>query len=202
MKLSGITEILHLKRTESTQTLAKLMAEEGAPDHALVWADSQSRGRGRLSRRWESPEGGLYFSLILRPEFPPSRLPEISLLTARAVASALAELSALEIFIKPPNDVLAGRPGAKPQKVCGILAEASGNSRGLDWLVLGIGINVNNSPKLKKAASLKQLSARQYDLEEVLRRFLLKFDELYQPMVMARPSPQARSSPPFSGTRS
>lgn len=169
-----------MRRAESTQTVAKFMAEEGAAAWTVVRADSQSRGRGRMSRRWESPEGGLYFSLILRPTFSPSRLPEISLLTAQAAAQALRDLAPLDYVIKPPNDVLACRPGEKPRKVCGILAEASGSSRGVDWLVLGVGINVNNLPKLKKAASLKQLSGKSYDLDEVLEMFLRRFNALYQ----------------------
>lgn len=178
MNLPGVSQVLHLDETDSTQTVARFLAEQGAPHGTLVWADRQTAGRGRMSRKWDSAPGGLYFSLILRPSFPPSRLADLSLLTAEAAAATLSKQAGIETAVKPPNDVYAVANG-KARKVCGILAEASGGSRRVDWVVVGVGINVNNKVKFAGAASLKGLTGRSWDAAEVLRRFLDQFNRSY-----------------------
>lgn len=95
-------------------------------------------------------------------------------MTARAAAEALKSLAGVETAVKPPNDVLASA-GGKAKKICGILAEASGDSRSVDWVVLGVGINVNNSPRLKTATSLHALTGKSWPTERVLESFLKKF---------------------------
>lgn len=184
MNLPGVSCLLRLKRTESTQKVARILAESGAENGTLVWADSQSAGRGRMSRRWDSAPGGLYFSLILMPKFPPSRLTDLSLMTARAAAKALATLTGIKTAVKPPNDVL-GFDGTRPKKICGILAEASGDSRKLDWVILGIGINVNNSPRANGASSLKSLTGRSWDVSGVLKSLLTEFHKFYGELTSA-----------------
>lgn len=166
----GARQVLHLAQTESTQTLARALAEGGAPDRTLVWADRQTAGRGRMKRKWKSPEGGLYFSLVLRPRFAPSRLADFSLTTAAEIAKALGKLTGEPFAVKPPNDVYSAGP--RPGKVCGILAEASGTPRKLDWLVVGVGVNVNARPKIGKATSLRSLTGRAWPVEDVLRAVL------------------------------
>ncbi|MBI4377222.1 MAG: biotin--[acetyl-CoA-carboxylase] ligase [Elusimicrobia bacterium] len=179
MTLPGISQCLALPETGSTQEVARYLANRGAPDHTLVWAERQNAGKGRLGRRWESPPGGLYFSLVLRPRFPPSRLADLSLLSAQAAAAALSRLAGVKTEVKPPNDVLVEHKG-RAKKICGILAEASGGSRGVDWVVLGVGINVNNKvPALPEAASLKSVTGREWDLEQVLAAFLREFEARY-----------------------
>ncbi|MBI5240823.1 MAG: biotin--[acetyl-CoA-carboxylase] ligase [Elusimicrobia bacterium] len=175
----GIAQLLRLRVTDSTQAVARFLAEQGAPEWTLVWADLQTAGRGRLQRRWASRSGGLYFSLVLRPAFPPARLAELSLATAAAAAEALA-CTGIGTAVKPPNDVI-GSLGRRSGKVCGILAEASGGSRRVDWVTLGVGINVNNAVSgVKGAASLKGLTGRCWELEEVLRSFLRSFQRAYR----------------------
>ena len=177
--LPGIAQLLRLSSTDSTQTVARFLAEQGAPDLTLVWADRQTAGRGRLKRRWTSRSGGLYFSLILRPSFAPSRLADLSLAMAGAAAEALAS-TGIATAVKPPNDVIGSR-GRRRGKVCGILAEASGGSRSVDWVVLGVGINVNNSVSgVKGAASLKSLTGRPWEPAEILRSFLRSFAKAYR----------------------
>lgn len=167
MRLPDISQVLHLAEAESTQTLARALADGGAPDRTLVWADRQTAGRGRMKRKWKSPEGGLYFSLVLRPRFAPSRLADFSLGTAAAISGALEKLTGASFAVKPPNDVYSAGP--RPGKVCGILAEASGSPRKLDWLVVGVGINVNARPKIGRAASLKSVTGRSWPIDDVLR---------------------------------
>ena len=91
MKLSGVKRLVRLARVDSTQAVARRLAEEGAPDGTLVWALSQTSGKGRMGRKWRSSPGGLYASWLLRPEFAPARLGEISLACGEALASALRD---------------------------------------------------------------------------------------------------------------
>ena len=177
--LPGISQVLRLGSADSTQAVARVLAEQGAPEWTLVRADRQTAGRGRLQRRWTSRPVGLYFSLVLRPTFPPARLAELSLASAAAAAESLA-FTGISAAIKPPNDVF-GSNGRRRGKVCGILAEASGGSRRVDWVTLGVGINVNNAVSgVKGAASLKSLTGRAWDIEEVLRSFLNCFQKTYR----------------------
>lgn len=178
MQLPGISQILRLEEADSTQTVARFLAEQGAPDRTLVWAQRQTAGRGRLRRRWQSRDGGLYFSLILRPTFSPGRLVELNLLAARTVAETLAD-AGIRTEVKPPNDVMAER-GRKRGKICGILAEAAGNDRRVEWLILGVGINLNNQVTgVPGAVSLRGLTGRAWEPADTLERFLRRFQPAY-----------------------
>ena len=176
LRLPGVRRIIHRRRLASTQTLARRLADEGAPAWTLVWADRQTRGRGRMDRRWSSAEGGLYFSLILRPRVAPAELARMSVQAGRACARTLGKLSGLRMRVKLPNDVLAVPPGqTRPSKLCGILIEASGTQHELHWMVIGIGVNVNNPvpASMPEAAfppaSIRGLTGRQMDVRSVLR---------------------------------
>lgn len=170
--LPGIAQLLRLPETDSTQTVARFLADQGTPDRTLVWADRQTAGRGRLARSWASEPGGLYCSLVLRPSFPPSRLADLSLLAGEAVAAGLARLADIEAFIKPPNDVYAVDSRRRARKISGILCEAKGTERRTDWLIVGIGVNVNNRPALPSAVGLKALTRRPWSVPEVLASVL------------------------------
>ena len=126
-------EYRFVERCASTQ---RLLAEND-PEGAVVVADEQTEGRGRLGRRWLAPPGtSLLCSILLRPQVDSARLPELSLVAGRACAEAIAEVTGLDTRVKFPNDVLVhGR------KVAGILAEASEGR-----VVLGIGVNVSQQP--------------------------------------------------------
>ena len=174
MKLPGVAQLIHLKAADSTQAVARLLAEEGAPHGSLVWADQQTSGRGRLDRRWASGPGGLYFSLLLRPDGSPRDLVKVNLAAAQAAVQTLLACG-VKARIKPPNDVI-GSSGRRSGKVCGILAEASGGAHRVDWMILGVGINVNNDVRaIPKAASLKSLTGRAWSKAHVLRLFLENF---------------------------
>lgn len=118
-------------RCASTQRLL-----DGASEGAVVATDEQTEGRGRLGRTWHAPAGSsLLFSIVLEPNVPSDRLPELSLVAGAAVAEALAVHTNAETTVKHPNDVLLGG-----RKVAGILAESAGGR-----VVLGIGVNVTQS---------------------------------------------------------
>lgn len=169
MRLAGVRRLVRLERVDSTQAIARRLGEEGAPDGTLVWARSQTAGRGRLGRRWRSEPGGLYASWLLRPKFPPDRLGELSLACGQALAAALREFGAATA-VKPPNDVLAACPDGKARKLCGILCEASGDSEKLHWLAVGFGVNVDNPAPLARSVSLSELTGGPVGVELVLRR--------------------------------
>ncbi len=173
MKLPGVRRLVRLASVDSTQSVARRLAEEGAPDGTLVWALKQTSGRGRLRRRWRSAPGGLYASWLLRPKFAPARLGELSLACGEALAEALRDFGAA-VTVKPPNDVLALCPDGKARKLCGILCEAAGDEQRLHWLAIGFGVNVNNSPALKRSTSLRLLLRRRVDVPSVLRAALTR----------------------------
>jgi BirA family biotin operon repressor/biotin-[acetyl-CoA-carboxylase] ligase len=123
----------------STNDEAHRLAAEGAPHGALVVADAQSQGRGRRGRSWVTPPGtALAFTLVLRPELPPARAPELQLAAAVAVCEAARALGAARAAIKWPNDVECGG-----RKLSGLLAELRTSGDRLEHVVLGVGLNVN-----------------------------------------------------------
>ena len=108
----------------STQERARVLAREGAPHGTIVISRAQKGGRGRLGRRWGSPPGGLWFSLVLRPEIPVHLAPHITQAAAVGIAKALWRFG-VEARIKWPNDLLVVKPGdLAGGKICGILAES------------------------------------------------------------------------------
>jgi BirA family biotin operon repressor/biotin-[acetyl-CoA-carboxylase] ligase len=122
----------------STNDLAFRLAQEGAFHGEVVIADQQTQGRGRRGRTWVSPAGlNLYFSVILRPELTPQRAPELTLLTAVAVAETLREAGG-HAFIKWPNDLLV-----EGRKISGILTELSAEPETIHFVVVGVGVNLN-----------------------------------------------------------
>ena len=172
LRLPGVRRLIALDLTRSTQTVARQLAEEGAADGTLVWSKRQSAGKGRLGRRWRSGPGGLYVTWLIRPRFSPTLLAEFSLACGAAAAAALRDVADVEVVVKPPNDVLARDRRGKLRKVCGILCEAAGDSTRLEWLAVGVGINVNNDPPLRRAASLRAITGRTLPLDAVLRALM------------------------------
>jgi BirA family biotin operon repressor/biotin-[acetyl-CoA-carboxylase] ligase len=173
MRLPGVRRLIRLTSVDSTQAAARRLADEGAPDGTLVWALAQTAGKGRLGRRWSSAPGGLYATWLLRPKFAPERLAELSLACGEALAAAVREFG-VSAGVKPPNDVLALCPDGKARKLCGILCEAAGDSKRLHWLVIGFGVNVNNTPPLKRSTSLRVLEKKRVSVPLVLRAAMLR----------------------------
>jgi len=155
----------------STMTIAHQLADEGAPEGACVWAQTQTAGKGRAGRVWTSPRGGVYLSLILKPLRPTSEIPQLALIAGLAAAEAIRDVAALSSLIRWPNDLLI-----EGKKVVGILVEASTSdrrpqtsdnsetrnpqpeTRNSTYAVVGIGMNVETDPKdlPDGAASLRQ----------------------------------------------
>ena len=168
----------HVVSTPSTQ----LLLPAGAPEGALVTADEQTAGRGRLGRRWLAPAGtSLLCSLQLRPAVESERLPELTGVAALACLEAIAALTGLEPVLKFPNDVLVGE-----RKVAGVLAEARE-----ERVVLGIGVNVNvPADKLpqevdRAATSLLVETSRELDRAELLAELLERLERRYDAWLSA-----------------
>ena len=170
-------KVLVFSELPSTQDEAKKLAEEGAEEGVAVIAERQTRGRGRLGRRWDSGEGGVWLSLILRPPLHPSEVLRIPLMSGVAVAEALRELCGGDFKLKWPNDIYA-----RGKKVGGILCELGAEADAVRYLILGIGINVNNSlpPELSDiATTLREECGRMLRRAEVIKALLSHLDELY-----------------------
>jgi BirA family biotin operon repressor/biotin-[acetyl-CoA-carboxylase] ligase len=122
----------------STNGVAKQLASGGMKEGTIVLAESQLNGKGRLGRKWFSPEGGLWFSVIARPRIEPKHALKLTLLGSVATVKAFNELYGIRAEIKWPNDVLLNQ-----KKVCGILTEASIKGENLSFAVIGFGVNAN-----------------------------------------------------------
>ncbi|ABK98285.1 biotin--[acetyl-CoA-carboxylase] ligase [Pelobacter propionicus] len=133
------SRIVCLEQTASTNGDAFRLAEQGAAEGTVVLADTQSGGKGRMGRVWSSPPGvNLYCSIILRPAIMPYEAPQLTFLSAVAVARSIERISAIVPEIKWPNDVLI-----KGQKVAGLLNEMSAETDAVNFVILGIGVNLN-----------------------------------------------------------
>jgi BirA family biotin operon repressor/biotin-[acetyl-CoA-carboxylase] ligase len=131
------TRVDHVDTTESTNDDLKRAAREGAPHGSVLLASEQSSGRGRLGRGWSSPRGGVYASMLLRPAMPLAQVAAVPLAVGLGVAWGLDALGVRGARLKWPNDVwLEGR------KVAGVLVESSAEADSVEWLVIGVGLNV------------------------------------------------------------
>ena len=129
---------LYFRSLSSTNDVAKHLATRGIKEGTIVLAENQSKGKGRLGRKWFSPKGGLWFSVILRPEIEPKHAPKLTLLGSVAVVKTMNKLYGIGAEIKWPNDILINQ-----KKVCGILTETSIGGENLNFAVLGFGVNAN-----------------------------------------------------------
>lgn len=175
-------EVVYFDATGSTNDVAKEMAERGVGEGLVVIAGRQTTGRGRLGRSWVSQKGGLYLSIMLRPKMEPQHIQRLTLMAGLAAMKTIASYG-LEASIKWVNDV---RVGGK--KVCGILTEVSGSAEVLNYAVVGIGVNVNNSASRfpqdvrRLATSLRDEIGLSQPLVDVAKKLLAVFDKEYKRM--------------------
>ncbi len=165
----------------STQQIAHRLAYEGAIEGTIVVAEEQTTGRGRLDRAWYSPKHtGIWMSMILRPQIPPSKAPQLTLLAAVGVVQAIQEVTGLEPDIKWPNDILLNQ-----KKLVGILTELQAETDRINSVIIGIGINVNQDinhfPESLHhiASSLSIEKGENIDRAKLIQTILLKIEKLY-----------------------
>jgi len=173
------SEIRYFDEAGSTNDIAKELARKGASEGLLVLAETQTSGRGRLGRVWQSPPGGIWLSLMLRPKLTPQEAPKLTFIGAIAVAFCIRNLG-LDAKIKWPNDVLVNN-----RKVCGILTEMEAEIDVLHYVVVGIGINTNfKKDKLpidiqKTATTLKSELKESVNRNEFIACLLNEFERAY-----------------------
>lgn len=171
----------YFSETDSTNSQARRLAEAGAVEGEIVVAEAQSQGRGRLGRVWQSPPlANLYLSILLRPNLPAVNAPQITLMAAVALAETVEFFLGRAVAIKWPNDIFF-----EGKKLAGILTEAACDSERVQYVILGIGLNVNYSvhampAELRaRATSLAQLNGHPVVRESVLRRLIQDLDRCY-----------------------
>lgn len=173
-------EFHHKDITDSTSLDIKKLADGGSAEGAVVCADMQIAGRGRRGRDWQSNAGdNLLFSILLRPQIPPEKAPQITLLMALAVTKTLREYYDFDAKIKWPNDVVVNG-----KKVCGILTEMYMDGSCIDSVIVGTGINVNQKEIPEElagsATSLCLQRGMDFAREEILNHVLIAFEEYYE----------------------
>lgn len=171
--------IIHYDMVESTNEIAKKLARQGAAHGTVVVSEEQSVGKGRMDRQFCCPQGGIWFSVILRPTILPQEAPKCTLLAAVAVAKAMAKFG-LEAGIKWPNDILY-----QGKKLTGILTEMSAEIDKINYVVIGTGINVNIPQEVfpaeiqDKAGSMLSILGEPVDRLSFFQEVLRNLEELY-----------------------
>jgi BirA family biotin operon repressor/biotin-[acetyl-CoA-carboxylase] ligase len=175
-------EIHVFQETTSTNDVAARLARGGAAEGAVVFAESQSKGRGRLGRAWVSPPGkGLWFTVLLRPDIAPQGATQLTVAAATALWRAIALQTGIQTEIKWPNDILIGG-----KKAAGILTEMSAELDHLREVLLGIGMNVNLEaddfpPDLRRTAtSLRLHAGRKINRADLAVAVMRELDRDYQ----------------------
>lgn len=181
MELNGLKtrivgkRILFIEEIDSTNEEARRLAKLGEKEGTVVIAASQTKGKGRAGNRWISPNGGLYISIILKPYVSSSRLPMVTLFSAVAAVRTIRGLTGLNASVKWPNDIIiSGR------KAGGILCEAAKN-----FIIVGIGINLNTNLGVFPSALKKQVTSLKFELganvgsDKITKILLEEFDKLY-----------------------
>ena len=177
--------LVYMETVDSTNNLAKKLAEEGAPEGTLVVADEQSGGKGRRGRSWCTPKGSsIAMSMVLRPGIRPELASMVTLIMGLSVAKAIKELYPVEAGIKWPNDVVVNG-----KKICGILTEMSAEMMGIHYLVIGTGINTNveSFPEELEATatSLIRELGRRVNRAELIAECLKYFELYYEKYIEA-----------------
>lgn len=171
--------LYYYDETDSTNTRAKADGEKGAPHGAIYMADKQVTGKGRRGRVWESPSGtSVYMTILLRPQIAPVKAPQITLLMALAAVETFRNVLGLEAGIKWPNDVVI-----QGKKVCGILTEMSSEPDLINYVVVGIGTNVNQDafPEelQERATSLKLETGQKVNRSQIAAAMIENFERCY-----------------------
>ncbi len=175
-------ELFLYREVTSTNSVAQLMARSGASEDTIVLSRTQTSGMGRLHRQWACPAGqGLLMSMILRPDIHRELIPQLTLLCGVVVAETIKKATGCAAGIKWPNDIVM-----KDKKVCGILAQTNFSKNGPDYVIMGVGINVNLEtdqlpPDCRETStSLRMELGQKVSRWKVLKQFISSWEEHYQ----------------------
>lgn len=176
-------KIEYMESCSSTQIIAHQLAQEGTPDGTVVLTEAQTAGRGRMARKWDSAAGkGVWMSVILRPDVVPQKAPQFTLVAAVAVVRAIEEVTKLHPKIKWPNDILLNG-----KKCTGILTELQSDADGIQALIIGIGLNINQDkedfdPDVQNIATSLKMESGESVSRQKLVQSLLYYMEIYTQM--------------------
>jgi len=172
--------LLCFYEVDSTNVVAASMAQK-ADNGTVILAERQTQGRGRLARSWASPQGGVWMSIILKPDMPMAHVYRLNMIASIALARAFFGLYGLSAGIKWPNDLLIG-----DRKICGILMEINAEVDRLNYVIMGLGINANidvsGFPEEWRSTSLSQEMKRKIMRVELIQRILQEMEEAYEKM--------------------
>lgn len=171
------SSIHYFDKVSSTMDIARDLARKGCPGFTVVVAGQQTKGRGRLKRTWLSSSGGLYFTIVLRPQIPPALSARVNLAAAVVLTRTLRRMFAIEAMVKWPNDILVD-----DGKIAGMLTEMEAETDMVHFVNIGLGINVNNDPTPIEpaASSLKKILGRKISRKRLLSEFLDEFENYMQ----------------------
>lgn len=177
--------VIYYDETDSTNNRAKEAGNNKEPHGTLFVADMQMAGKGRRGRVWKSPSGSsIYMTILLYPDIPPVKAPQLTLIMAIAVAEGIREVTGLETKIKWPNDIVVNG-----KKICGILTEMSTEIDYINHVVIGIGINVNmeSFPEdiAKTATSLRIEAGKEFRRFELIAAIMEHFEKAYEAVCKA-----------------
>ena len=163
----------YFPEVDSTMDIARELARKGCPDFSVVIAGRQNKGRGRLRRSWHSARGGLYFTVVLRPQIPPVISPRVIFCASLTLVRILHRRFNVNAGVKWPNDILIDE-----RKICGMLSEMEAEADRVNYLNVGVGLNVNNDPTRLEpnAVSLKQILGRPVSRKKLLAEYLNAFE--------------------------
>lgn len=173
-------EVLYFDTIDSTNTKAQELAEKGYPSGTLVVADKQESGKGRRGRSWVSPSGtGIFMTLMIKPDINPNNASMLTLVAALAVAKAITSVTGEEALIKWPNDIVVNG-----KKVCGILTEMNAQFDYINYIVVGIGINVHNESfpeEISQMASSLMIEAggKRFHRAQIIAETMSYFEQYY-----------------------
>ncbi|MHA6251121.1 biotin--[acetyl-CoA-carboxylase] ligase [Oceanobacillus sp. CAU 1775] len=177
--------VIHKETTQSTQLIIHQAAQEGAPHGTVAIADEQTKGRGRLNREWHSgKQKGMWLSILLRPAILPQQAPQLTLLTATVLADVIKNETNINPLIKWPNDILI-----HTKKAAGILTEMQAEQDQIQYIVIGIGLNINHTASdipedlRSLATSLKVESNKEWSIQTFVQAFLQTFETAYDSFI-------------------
>lgn len=168
-------EIIHFEEIGSTNS--KMKEKSGEKEGLIIIAERQTKGRGRLDRDWESPSGGIWMSVLLKPSIHPVKTPLLTMISSLSVHESLEGLG-IEGSIKWPNDVLVDG-----KKICGVLTEIDAEAEVLNYAIVGIGLNVNFEAKeipYNNLTTVKAELGRKVDRKALIKSIILNLDKWYK----------------------
>ena len=168
-------EVYHYQSLDSTQSLVWKLGLEGQEEGFVVFAETQKKGKGRMQRKWISPSGGIYLSLLLRPKFLSlDEVSQISLVISLACVRAIKQATGIECQVKWPNDIVLAE-----KKIGGILCEINAETDRIHFLVVGIGININSTNLPSEATSLLLNAKLKFSRLDIAKMILREIESCY-----------------------